>query len=151
MIFIPNSQEWTQYISDILLEHIGVRSTKDMRAILWVNNESKIVEWVVAYDGFIGKTCQMHVVNLMGKMTPKQLLWAAFDYPFNQAGLSCVMGIVNSRNTDAMRYDTKLGFKEINRLKGMHDNGGDIVLLTMQKADCRWIKERKYEKQLVAA
>jgi hypothetical protein len=25
----------------------------------------------------------------------------------------------------------------------MHDSGGDLVVFEMNKADCRWIKERK--------
>jgi len=42
-----------------------------------------------------------------------------------------------------MEYDQKLGFKEATRFEGVHDNGGDIVVFCMNKADCRWIKERK--------
>jgi hypothetical protein len=42
-----------------------------------------------------------------------------------------------------MNYDKKLGFTELVRLEGMHDDGGDLVVLEMNKTDCRWIKERK--------
>lgn len=150
MIVVANTYELTHIAKEILLREIGVRATQDMRAIFWVGKERSI-EWVVAYDGFIGKLCQMHVVNLGKKMTPKKLLWAAFDYPFNQAGMDVVMGVVNSKNTEAMRYDSKLGFKEMTRIKGVHDDGGDVVLFRMDKADCKWIKEVRHEKQLVAA
>lgn len=150
MIVAANTPYTLDVAKEILQREIGVKPTQDLRAIFWVSTKHKI-EWVVAYDGFIGKVCQMHVVNLGGKMTPKKLLWAAFDYPFNQAGMSAVLGVVNSKNTDAMRYDMKLGFKEINRIEGAHDDGGDVVLFRMDKADCKWIKEVKHEKQLVAA
>ena len=86
----------------------------------------------------------MHMVNLKGGYTPKKLLFAAFDYPFNHRGVEIIFGVVNSLNTKAMEYDQKLGgFKEAARYVGMHDDGGDLVVFEMNKADCRWIKERK--------
>ena len=150
MIVVAKTYELKHVAKEILLREIGVRATQDMQAMFWVDKDSKI-EWVVAYDGFIGKLCQMHVVNLVGKMVPKKLLWAAFDYPFNQAGMEVILGVVNSHNSEAMEFDTKLGFKEMNRIKGAHDDGGDVVLFRMDKAECKWIKEGKHEKQLVAA
>ena len=71
-----------------------------------------------------------------------KLLFAAFDYPFNQLGIEKTFGIVNSQNIKAMEYDQKLGFKEAVRFKGMHTDGGDLVVFEMDKADCRWIRER---------
>ena len=85
----------------------------------------------------------MHMVNLKGGYTPKELLKAAFDYPFNQCGLEMVFGIVNSNNVKAMEYDQKLGFKEAIRFAGVHEDSGDLVVFEMNKADCRWIREQK--------
>ena len=93
----------------------------------------------------------MHMVNLKGGYTPKGLLFGAFDYPFNFLGLEKTFGIVNSQNTKAMEYDKKLGFKEAIRFPGMHCDGGDLVVFEMNKADCRWIRERvKHETELVS-
>jgi RimJ/RimL family protein N-acetyltransferase len=97
----------------------------------------------MGYTAFIGKTCQMHMVNLKGGYTPKKLLFSAFDYPFNYRNLEKVFGLVDSNNIKAMEYDQKLGFKEAIRFAEMHDSGGDLVVFEMNKADCRWIKERK--------
>jgi hypothetical protein len=125
-----------------LLEHVGVQPCGDLEALFWVDEENKI-EWVIGYTAFIGKTCQMHMINLKGGYTPKGLLFGAFDYPFNYCGIEKVFGIVNSKNERAMQYDQKLGFKEALRFNEMHDDGGDLVVFEMNKADCRWIKERK--------
>ena len=127
-----------------LYEHAGVQPCGDFQALFWVDENDQI-EWVIGYTAFIGKTCQMHMVNLKGGYTPKQLLKSAFEYPFNHCNLEKVFGIVNSKNTKAMEYDQKLGFKEAHRFAGVHDDGGDIVVFEMDKADCRWIKERKHE------
>ena len=142
MLVAANTQELKNIAIQILLNEIGVQPCGDLQALFWANKENQI-EWVIGYTAFIGKTCQMHMVNLKGGYTPKELLRAAFDYPFNQGGIEKTFGIVNSNNTKAMEYDQKLGFKEIMRFAAMHDDGGDIVVFEMNKADCRWIKERK--------
>jgi hypothetical protein len=142
MLQSAQSFEAKQIASDILLREIGVQPCGDLQALFWVDEENKI-EWVIGYTAFIGKTCQMHMVNLKGGYTPKGLLFGAFDFPFNYLGIEKAIGILNSLNTRAVEYDKKLGFTEVVRLEGMHDDGGDLVVMEMNKADCRWIKERK--------
>jgi RimJ/RimL family protein N-acetyltransferase len=135
--------EALQIAANILLREIGVEPCGDLKAIFWVNENNEI-EWVVGYTAFIGKTCQMHVVNLCGKPINRSLVQTAFDYPFNYCGVEKTFAVVNSKNEKAMNFDTKLGFKEEIRFDGLHDNGGDIVILTMNKTDCKWIRELKH-------
>ena len=127
----------------ILQKEVGVQPCADLQAIFWLA-ENGDIEWVVGYTAFIGKTCQMHMVNLKGGYTPKGLLFDAFNYAFNECGIEKVFGVVNSLNTKAMDYDKKLGFNEVLRFDGMHDDGGDLVVLEMNKANCRWIRELKH-------
>jgi hypothetical protein len=134
--------EARQIAAEILLREVGLQPCGDMQALFWTDEKDNI-EWVIGYTAFIGKTCQMHMVNLKGGYTPKGLLFGAFDYPFNYCGLEKVFGLVNSLNTKAMEYDQKLGFKEAVRFPKMHENGGDMVIFEMGKTDCKWIKERK--------
>jgi RimJ/RimL family protein N-acetyltransferase len=142
MLQSAQSLEARNVAASILLKEIGVQPCNDLQALFWVDEKNRI-EWVIGYTAFIGKTCQMHVVNLTTSYTPKGVLFGAFDYPFNHCGLEKVFGIVNSKNERAMQYDQKLGFKEAVRFNGVHDDGGDLVVFEMNKADCRWIKERK--------
>ena len=144
MLCSANTIELRNVAMQILQKEIGVQPCGDFQAIFWLDSSNKI-EWVVGYTAFIGKTCQMHMVNLRGGYTPKLLLKSAFEYPFKYCDLQKVFGIVNSNNTKAMEYDQKLGFKEVIRFNGVHDDGGDIVVFEMDKADCRWIRERKHE------
>jgi hypothetical protein len=134
--------EARQIAAEILLREVGLQPCGDMQALFWTDEKDSI-EWVIGYTAFIGKTCQMHMVNLKGGYTPKGLLFGAFDYPFNYCGLEKVFGVVNSLNTKAMEYDQKLGFKEAVRFPKMHANGGDMIIFEMDKTDCKWIKERK--------
>lgn len=142
MLVVANTPELKNIAIQILFNEIGVQPCGDLQALFWANEDNQI-EWVVGYTAFIGKTCQIHVVALKGGYTPKQFLRAAFDYPFNQCKLEKMFGIVNSKNIKAMEYDQKLGFKEAIRFAGVHEDGGDLVVFEMNKADCRWIKERK--------
>jgi len=141
MLQSAQSLEAKNLAASILLKEIGVQPCGDLQALFWVDEKNKI-EWVIGYTAFIGKTCQMHMVNLKGGYTPKSLLFGAFDYPFNNCGLEKTFGIVNSLNIKAMEYDRKLGFKEAVRFAGMHEDGGDLVVFEMNKSDCRWIRER---------
>lgn len=143
MVVGAQTPEQRQLAADILYHEIGVKSTCDLQAIFWVNPDTMQPDWVIGFDSFIGKTCQIHVVNRKKKYTPKALLKAVFEYPFEKIGIEMLLGVVNGNNKEAMRYDRHLGFKEINRLEGMHEDGGDIVLFAMKKEDCRFIRSKK--------
>ncbi len=143
MLFVANSPELKQLAAEILLKEIGVQPSADLQALFWASPKTNEIEWCIGYTSFLGKTCQIHVVNFNKKYTPRKLLWAAFDYPFNQAGVETLIGIVNSKNELAMKYDQNLGFKEVYRFEGVHDEGGDVVVFEMKKQDCRFIKELK--------
>ena len=143
MLFVANSPELKQLAAEILLKEIGVQPSADLQALFWCSPKTNEIEWCIGYTSFLGKTCQIHVVNFNKKYTPRKLLWAAFDYPFNQAGIETLIGIVNSKNELAMKYDQNLGFKEVYRFEGVHDEGGDVVVFEMKKQNCRFIKELK--------
>ena len=141
MLVVADTPELKQLAAEILHKEIGVQPSADQQAIFWANPETKVIEWCIGFTAFIGKTCQIHVVNFNKKYTPRKLLWATFDYPFRQLGLESLIGIVNSNNEQAMKYDQNLGFKEVHRFAGLHDDGGDIVVFELKKDECRFIKE----------
>jgi len=140
MILLPQTSEQYGLLARFAKEQAGMHPSMDARYIGW-SSEAKLC-MVVGYNGFVGAVCQMHVAMLSGwHHTPKKMLWACFDYPFNQLKLKRVLGVVNSKNEAAMRYDLHLGFTELYRMEGMHDDGGDLVVLGMNKGDCKWLTE----------
>lgn len=141
MLVVADSPELKQLAAEILHKEIGVQPSADQQAIFWANPKTEVIEWCIGFTAFVGKTCQIHVVNFNKKYTPRKLLWATFDYPFRQLGLESLIGIVNSNNEQAMKYDQNLGFKEVHRFAGLHDDGGDIVVFELKKDECRFIKE----------
>lgn len=89
------------------------------------------------YDQFNGRSICMHVAA--EKPVTRTFTRTCFDYPFNQLGVQKVIGLVDSTNDSALRFDLHLGFVEEARVK---DAGkfGDLILLTMTRQQCRWIQ-----------
>jgi hypothetical protein len=94
---------------------------------------------VVGYCSFMPKACQMHIaavseVNWMNR----DLLWAAFDYPFNKLGVSVILGQICGSNEDALKLNRHLGFKVVAEIADAHMDG-DLVIMAMKREDCRWL------------
>lgn len=132
--------ELKEQAASILYEKLGLHPTINQQAIMWVDPDDNQVKWIVGYDSFVGKTCQIHTASVGLKSMPRSLIWAGFDYPFKRLGLKVIVSTVDSHNELAMKYNKKLGFQEVMRLEGCHDEGGDIVIFKMNKEDCRWLR-----------
>jgi hypothetical protein len=139
MVHVADTPALKQVAAKILLDEVGVQPCGDLQALFWVTDDE--IKWVAGYTAFIGKTCQMHMVALNGGYAPRKGLFAAYDYPFNKWGIEKIIGIVNSNNERAYKFDLKIGMKEVLRFPGVHCDGGDMIMLTLDKADCRWIKK----------
>jgi len=138
VIVIPKSKlEWTAMAAFINF-HAKVSPSPDMQFFGYVRGEKLCM--VVALDGFLGKTAQINVANAPDwHFTPRVMLREVFRYAFVTAGREMLLGVLNSRNTRAMNYDLHLGFRELLRLPGLHEDGGDFVVLGLKKSDCRYI------------
>lgn len=121
-----------------LFHFAQVHPSADLKLMGWVTDDT--LQIVVGFSGFVGKICQAHVAMRPGfRFSPKQMLRAVFEYAFNDAKREMVIGLVNSANNAAMIYDRRLGFRELLRLPGMHDDGGDLVVFGLRKDECRFI------------
>jgi RimJ/RimL family protein N-acetyltransferase len=149
MIVFPNTREQDVVMAAFMQKHALVKPTSDSRHIGWVDNSNPArarLLGAVCFNTFIGSTCQLHVAMDGGyHFTPREMLATVMDVAFNRFGIKKLLGIVNSRNEKAIRYDRHLGFVEEYRMAGMHDEGGDIVVFSMTKEQCRYLRheERK--------
>lgn len=95
----------------------------------------------VAYNDFNGVNMQMHVASDGSRQwMSREFLFAAFDYPFNQAGVKRVTGLVGEGNKEARKFDEHLGFELEATLHCAHPTG-DLLVYRMFREQCRWIKE----------
>ena len=141
MIIYPQNPQEEAAMMAFLSHFALVAPTADMKCIGW--EEDGDLKMVVGLNAFIGAVCQIHVAMAKGfHFTPRALLTEVFDGAFNRFNVAKLIGIVNSLNVKAMRYDLHLGFKEEHRMVGMHDDGGDLVILSMSRTDCKYLNRK---------
>jgi hypothetical protein len=110
-------------------------------SVIGVVDDDKPRAWVrggVIYTGFTGSSCFVHVAARDEKWLTHDMLWAAFDYPFRQLGCGMMFSIIAAANNHALRFNLRIGFKELYHIPGMFPSG-DGVLTGMARAECRWL------------
>jgi hypothetical protein len=93
----------------------------------------------VIYDGFTGGCVFMHQASFHPHWLTGNMMWIVFDYPFNQLHVGKVAGTINASNKELLDFNLRLGFKEEARIKDAYRDG-DMVVLTMERSACRWLK-----------
>lgn len=92
----------------------------------------------VVYSNATQASIEMTVAGMRRGWLNRDLLWVAFDYPFNQLGLKKVFARIKTSNTDSLRFNASLGFKDEAVLRDVFPDG-DMVIRSMYKADCRFL------------
>ena len=115
MIVSPqNAPEW-RTMANFLHAHAMVQPSPDLTMIGWVEDDS--LQIVAGLNGFIGKVAQIHIAFAPEwHFSPRLMLRAVFRYAFLDRKLKLLVGILNSNNERAMKFDKHLGFRELLRL-----------------------------------
>jgi len=116
----------------------GVFTPENSSCIGLLDKDGNVIAgvWYESYT----KTSIMTHIAIDGTMS-KEFLAVIFDYPFVQLGVNKIIGLTNSSNENAIRFNHKLGFVEEARIKDAFPDG-DMVFLIMTKDKCRFIGER---------
>jgi len=150
MMTFPNTQQQDAVLAQFMLKHAFVKPSADAKHIGWVDASNPLnpeLLGAVCFNNFIGATCQIHVAMKDDyHYTPKEMLATVMEIAFNRFKVAKLIGIVNSLNASSMRFSRHLGFVEEHRLKGMHDDGGDIVIFTMDRTQCRYLRKTEERK-----
>jgi RimJ/RimL family protein N-acetyltransferase len=70
----------------------------------------------------------------------KDFIVAMFDYPFRLLDVRVLFGQVKGNNLASINFAKKLGCKEIARFKEAWDGKEDLVLFSLHRDDCRWLR-----------
>lgn len=120
-------------------ERVGVRFRSDAYTIGLERGGDLVA--VVVYDTLSDADCCIHIASDGTKRwMNRELLLAAFSYPFIQLGLRRVTGMVPANNTQALAFDENLGFVR----EGYHPHAlpdGDLISLGMARETCRFIPQ----------
>ena len=90
------------------------------------------------YDGHTGPAVGIHVVGMRPNWVNRHLIYFCFAYPFYQLKVDMLLGKVASTNKAALKLDLHLGFRVLYAIEGAVP-GGDLLILRMDKNDCRWL------------
>lgn len=95
----------------------------------------------VMFDHYTGRSIAMHVAGEGGHWMTRDYARACFGYAFNQLGVGKIIGLVDSTNQAARRYDEHLGFHLEATITGA-GKVGDLLIYSMTPQQCRWIGEK---------
>lgn len=95
----------------------------------------------VVYQNFTGASIGIHVAAFRDDWINKDMLWVTFHYPFVQLGCKKLFGQVPASNRKALEFDLKLGFKIEATIADVFPDG-DLIVVSMHRDDCRWLKVR---------
>jgi hypothetical protein len=103
-----------------------------------VTSEGNLLGGVI-YDGYTGSCIFIHQAGFDKHWMTRDMLWAAFDYPFNQLGCTKLCGTIPSTNAPLLAINLKLGFVVEHALQDGYPDG-PMLLLSMTRDQCRWLK-----------
>jgi len=140
VILTPKTeQEIAQALSLFRQKGVFIHPSAAVR-ILGHSNTRGIINAVVAYDSFCGRTCFMHVAAEGRNWISKKLLHAAFHYPFIVCDFVTIFGGVADDNEEAMRMNKHLGFRVIKTIRHGWSADVDLHVMEMTREECKWIR-----------
>lgn len=129
----------SQRIGPWICERIGHRYD-GIGTTIGVEKDGELIGGVLYETHNPGRSIHIHVASDGSRnwMTP-EFLRQVFHYPFVQLGVSVMIGVVDSKNTAAIDFDLALGFS-LEHVIPDAGRFGDLVILTMRPAQCRFLK-----------
>lgn len=124
---------------DELAEAVGCVLSPAARGIVAVD-ASGAVRGGVLYDFWCENSVQVHMATET-PMAWRCLLPGVFEYPFQEAGRNVLIGSVRGGNAKSLAMAASLGFEVEARIWDGYAVGEDLVIITMRRESCRWLRE----------
>jgi len=115
----PEECEW-------FMERNPVDISNGMRGV--VAHDGTKIQGIIVMDTWTENSCQVHIAIDSPFCIRSGLVSEAFRYIFETTGRGIVYGITPADNSKALRFNAKVGFVEVCRLKGAYKVGVDLVL-----------------------
>jgi hypothetical protein len=94
-----------------------------------------------AMCAYLGASVTVHMAGIETGWCSRDLMWIVFDFAFNQLGVRKVIAPVDSTNHIALAQDLRAGFELEATIRDATPDG-HLMLLTMTKDRCKWLKHR---------
>jgi hypothetical protein len=89
---------------------------------------------VTGYNQFTEKACHVHFAIDAGAYPTRSYIWFVHYYPFIQAGVDVLIGIISTANQKIINLTQRLGYAEQCRI----DDAG-LIVTTLNKHSCRFL------------
>lgn len=119
-----------------VMQRAGGFFMPDTMSAIGLETKGNLIAGVV-YEAYRTRSIAMHVA-CEGQFT-REFIWFAFYYPFEQLGVEKIIGLVESTNDEALGINKRFGF-EIEHILRDATPDGDLVIMTMAKQQCKWLK-----------
>lgn len=93
----------------------------------------------VIFSSYTRESIAIHMAGWVPNWVNRDMLYMAFDYPFNQLGVKRMFGLVPESNTKALDIDLRLGFRIVQRIEGVYDDNVACMVLCMERSECRFL------------
>lgn len=94
-----------------------------------------------AITAFLGVSATIHMAGDDPHWCSRDLMWMTFHYCFEQLGLRKVLALVRSNNYVAMSEDLRAGYTVETIITDVFPDA-HLVVLSMRREDCRWLRIR---------
>jgi RimJ/RimL family protein N-acetyltransferase len=94
----------------------------------------------VIYESYTGTSIAASIAVEEGESVSRQMLWAIFDYPFNQLGVKKILTYSRNCNHKVQVMLDKLGFTEEATIEDVYEDGA-LVIRSMTREQCKWLGE----------
>jgi RimJ/RimL family protein N-acetyltransferase len=95
----------------------------------------------VVFNNYNGVNCTVHIAIVRRGRFLIELFRAVCDYAFRHCGLKRMTGMVPASKPQVLAFDLHLGFEEEFVMREAAFDGGDLPVLVMRPAGCRWLAQ----------
>jgi hypothetical protein len=97
------------------------------------------------FQNFTGRggSIMVHMAGEDPRWCSRDLLWMAFDYPFNQLHVDKLIAPVPGHGLSALVQNMRAGFMMETQIDGVFPGGAPLVVLSMTRDQCRWLRARQ--------
>jgi RimJ/RimL family protein N-acetyltransferase len=124
-------------------KEIGIPLVEDLSGLFFFDKETGKRWGVVVLHTWQGKSVQAHVIVWDRAVLKEGGVEILNDYVFNQCGVDYMYSTVLSTNEKALKFDKRMGAKEMGRMPNAYAEGVDIVMMSLSKADCNYLPKRE--------
>ena len=114
-------------------------SPKNASCIARLDDDGVLLGGVLYEKWRKGGSVELHFAATSKLWVSRTLLWAVFDYPFNQLECRKVLGFTPSSKVEALAILERLGFTTDVVIDDVFPDGGSMIVSHLYRQDCRWL------------